>query len=151
MKNRKRVEILALAFLGIAFLACLAAGANRRVVREMTWRYGEPAKEWPAAKHIILTFLDSPDDYIGIYSSDLGDYLETRPSHRVRVVFEVSPVFGGMHGADWINPLKILDLATGRVRGDVWHHEVRIGNLTKWRSDFSHSGHQGNPPSSPWN
>jgi len=116
----------------------------------MTWRYGDPAKEWPSAKHVILTFVEHPDHYIGIYSSDLGDYLETLPSRRVRVVFEVSPVFGGMDGADWISPLKILDLVIGRLRGNIWYHEVQIGNLTHWRSDFSYGGHNGNLESSPW-
>ena len=150
MKDRKRVAILALTFFGVAFLVWLALGANRQVPHEMIWEYGEPAKEWPAAKHVVLTFAEYPDYYIGIYSSDLGNYLETLPSHRVRVVFEVSPVFGGMHGADWMNPLKVLDLAVGYLRGNVWYHEVRIGDLTKWHSDFSYGGHQGNPGPSPW-
>jgi len=150
MKNRKRIAILALTFLVVACMAWMVAGANRRVVHEMTWQYGEPAPEWPSAQHVVLTFVEYPDHYVGIYSSDLGDYLETLPGSRVRVEFEVSPVFGGMHGADWINPLKILDLVIGRLRGSVWYHEVRIGNLTQWRSAFSYSGHKGNVKPSPW-
>jgi hypothetical protein len=150
MKNRKRIALLTLMLVAVAFLVWVAAGANRRVVHEMTWQYAEPAKEWPAAKHIVLTFVEYPDQYIGIYSPDLGDYLATLPSRRVRVVFEVSPVFGGMHGADWINPSKILDLVIGRLRGDVWSHQVRIGDLTQWHTDVSYTGRHGNSSSSPW-
>ena len=150
MKNNKRIAIIGLTFLVIVFMAWVVAGANRRVVQEMTWRYADPAKEWPSAKHVVLTFVGYPDHYIGIYSPDLGDYLESLPNNRVRVVFEVSPVFGGMHGADWISPLKIFDLVIGRLRGTVWYHEVRIGDLTKWHSDFSYGGHNGNLESSPW-
>jgi len=150
VKNNKRIAIIGLTFLVVAFMAWVVAGANRRVIHEMTWRYGDPAKEWPSAKHVILTFVEHPDHYIGIYSPDLGSYLESLPGHRVRVVFEVSPVFGGMRGPDWINPFKILDLVIGRLRGSVWHHEVQIGDLTKWRSDFSYGGHEGNSDASPW-
>jgi hypothetical protein len=150
MKNRKRIALLTLMLVAVAFLVWVAAGANRRVVHEMTWQYAEPAKEWPAAAHIVLSFVEYPDQYIGIYSPDLGDYLATLPSRRVRVVFEVSPVFGGMHGADWINPSKILDLVIGRLRGDVWSHQVRIGDLTQWHTDVSYTGRHGNSSSSPW-
>lgn len=150
VKSKKRIATLGLTILVVAFTAWVAAGANRRVVHEMTWRYGEPAKEWPSAKHVILTFGEYPDHSIGIYSSDLGAYLESLPSVRVRVVFEVSPVLGGMHGADWINPMKILNLVIGRLRGNIWYHEVRIGNLTRWCSDFSYGGHEGNYAPSPW-
>lgn len=150
VKSKKRIAILGLTILVVAFTAWVVAGANRRAVHEMTWRYGEPAKEWPSAQHVVLTFVGYPDHYIGIYSSDLGDCLETLPSRRVRVVFEVSPVFGGMHGADWINPLKIFALVIGRLRGNVWYHEVQIGNLTRWRSDFSYGGHKGIYDPSPW-
>lgn len=134
----------------VGLLAWAAAGANRRLKFEMTWRYGPPAKEWPASKHIILTFVEFPDHYVGIYSPDLGDYLESLPSDRVRVVFEVSPVFGGMHGGDWVNPVKLFDLVVGRLRGHVWYNTVQIGTLTRWRSDGGYGGSRGNPRPSPW-
>ena len=134
----------------VGLIAWAAAGADRRKSFEMTWRYGPPAKEWPACKHIILTFTKFPDHYIGIYSPDLGDYLESLPSDRVRVVIEVSPAFGGMHGADWVNPFRWFELVVGRLRSRVWHKVAQIGELTRWRSNGGYSDTSGNPRSSPW-
>jgi hypothetical protein len=131
-------------------LVAWGAGANQRKSFEMTWRYGPPAKEWLASKHVILTFVKFPDHYIGIYSQDLGDYLESLPSDRVRAVFELSPIFGGMHGADWDNPFRLFEFVPGRLRGRVWYNVVQIGEVTRWRSDGGYGGTSANPRFSPW-
>jgi hypothetical protein len=141
---------LGLAILGLLLLAWTFAGANRRVVRTMTWYYAESSPQWPSSKHIVLTFVDYPHHFIGVYSPDLGTYLESLPGRQVQVVFEVSPVFGGMHGRDWINPAKLLELEVGRLRGNLWHHTVQFGQRTYWHSDFSYSGREGNTKGSPW-
>jgi hypothetical protein len=134
----------------LILLAWTFAPANRHVIRRMTWHYVEPWPQWPSSKHVVFTFVDYPNDFIGIYSPDLGAYLERLPGRQVQVVFEVSPVFGGMHGSDWINPIKLLELDVGRLRGNVWHQAVEIGDLTHWHSDFSYSGREGSAEESPW-
>jgi hypothetical protein len=148
---RRGVKISGILMLAasVGLVAWAAAGANRREGFEMTWRYGPPAKEYPASRHIILTFVKFPDHYIGIYSPDLGDYLKSLPSDRVRVTFEISPIFGGMHGGDWLNPFRLFELVAGRLRGRVWYNAVQIGELTRWRSEGGYGGARGNPHSSP--
>jgi hypothetical protein len=88
---------------------------------EMIWRY-EPFPQRPDLRHIILTFADFPNYYVGIYSSDLGQYLERLPSGRVKVVFAVT-----------------RDL--GDVRG---YQEVQIGDLRSWNASGGHGGRTGN-------
>ncbi len=150
MRVKPRSVILGLVTLGVILAGWTCAEANRRVERRMTWHYGEPAPQWPSAKHIVLTFVDYPHEFVGVYSPDLGPYLESLRSRQVQVVFEISPVYGGMHGIDWINPVKLLDLGVGRVRGTVWYNAVQVGDLTRWRSDFSYGGRKGIGRGSPW-
>lgn len=150
MNVKKRNFALLSVLLALIFQSWIAAQANRRVTRQMSWRYAEPSPRWPSSKHILLTFTDFPDESVGIYSRDLGGYLERLPDGQVPVVFEASPVFGGMHGRDWINPLKYLELDVGWLQGNRWYHAVQIGALTRWHSDFSYGGRRGTALAPSW-
>jgi hypothetical protein len=88
---------------------------------EMTWRY-EPLQNRPDLQHIVLTFVEYPNYHVGVYSADLGRYLESLPDDRVTVVFEVT-----------------RDL--GKVRG---YQEVQIGELSSWHEAGGHGGRSGN-------
>ncbi len=104
---------------------------RRRVAHEMTWRYGESAKEWPNSKHIVLTYVAHPNYSEGIYSSDLAGHLEALPSNRMCVVFEVT-----------------YD-AVGKVKG---YNMIEIGGLTRWKSNFGYVNRRGRRRDlpSPW-
>jgi hypothetical protein len=102
-------------------------GVERVVAHDMQWSYREPADEYPGADHILLTFTAYPDHHIGIYSKDLGDYLETLPSNDVRVQLRVT-------------------LGFGRTRG---FHETQIGELKQWDTKWSYAGSSGSGRS-PW-
>ena len=103
---------------------------RREIAFEMTWRYGDPAKEWPLSKHIILTFVDYPNHHVSIYSPDLDEYLESLETDRVRVVFEVT-----------------YEPTGDKMRG---YHEVQIGELKGWRSEWGGGGTTGEYVPSPW-
>ena len=92
---------------------------------DMIWTYGESAKEWPDAKNIILTFADYPTHKLGIYSPDLGNYLESLKSDHVKVVFEYT-----------------YDTSLGKMVG---YHAIQIGELKGWR-DYSGYGGVGDEP-----
>lgn len=139
MRNKIDHLIFGLALLAMVLLAWTFVPANYHVVHNMTWRYAEPAAQYPASKHIVLTFEKYPNEYIGIYSPDLGRYLESLPDHRVEVLFEVSPVLGGMHGSDWFNPVKLVKLNVSRLRGDKWHQPVEIGGFVQWTTDYTYN------------
>lgn len=104
---------------------------RRNEAHEMTWHYGKPGKEWPDTKHIILTHLSHPNYFEGIYSPDLAGYLESLPSNRLCVVFEVT-----------------YD-AVGKTIG---YHMLEIAKLTRWKSDYSYASRRvaGKAVSSPW-
>lgn len=104
---------------------------RRNEAHEMTWRYGKPGKEWPDTKHIILTHLSHPNYFEGIYSPDLAGYLESLPSNRLCVVFEVT-----------------YD-AVGKTIG---YNMIEIAKLTRWKSDWSYGSRRGagKAVSSPW-
>jgi hypothetical protein len=76
--------------------------ATQRVTYDMDWEYAPPDKpappQLPGAKHIVLRYADFPHFYEGIYSADLGPYLESLPSHRVRVEIQVTREFGCLRG-----------------------------------------------------
>lgn len=103
------------------------------VSHEMVWRYDQPAKEHPGTKHIFLTFSNYPVHGIGIYSKDLGDYLESLPSHAVTVKFRLRYHLRTMSSLQ----------------------EVQIGDLTRWNAEWGYyraSGHGSSPERrpSPW-
>ena len=91
--------------------------ARREVAYEMTWHYGEPGEQWPNAKHIILTYVSNPNHYIGIYSSELADHLETLREDRICVVLNVT------YDAIW-------EAKSYRI--------IEIGGMTRWKSSYSY-------------
>lgn len=122
-------------FVSVAVLVLLAliyatnVDVERHESFEMTWSYEEGSAQNPQARHIILRFVDYPNHYVGIWSSDLGNYLEKLPSNRVRVVFQVTRDFG-------------------KVRG---FQEIQIGDLKGWHSSGGHAGRTGDASApSPW-
>jgi hypothetical protein len=74
-----------------------------------------------------FTFPKYPDHGIGIYSSDLGDYLESLSGGTAPVVFRVSYHLWTMSG----------------------FQEIQIGELPHWRAESSYFRAGGNGPS-PW-
>ncbi len=90
---------------------------RREIAYEMTWHYGEPGEQWPNAKHIILTYVSNPNQYIGIYSSELADHLETLRGDRICVVISVTYDAIGEHKS---------------------HRIIEIGGMTRWKSRFSY-------------
>ncbi len=91
--------------------------ARREIAYEMTWHYGEPGEQWPNAKHIILTYVSNPNHYIGIYSSELADHLETLREDRICVVLSVT------YDAIW-------EAKSYRI--------IEIGGMTRWKSSYSY-------------
>lgn len=75
-------------------LACMAwfkqLDGTRIVTYEMNWSYGPPAAQCGGTRHILLRFVSFPSDSIGICSQNLATYLESLPSNKVPVTFEVT-------------------------------------------------------------
>ena len=110
-------------------LCLLVVGCTSQAIEyEMTWRYGEPANKWPETRHVLLSFVDYPNHRVGIYSKDLGQYLEHLNTETVAVTFEVSTRFGCFSG----------------------YSVVKIGELQHWNSEFSYGGLQGEYHPAPW-
>ena len=105
------------------------AVVRRRMTFDMEWRYGDPSKEWPNSKRVILTFAEYPKHHIVIYSPDLGAHLESLPGKRVPVTFEAT-----------------YD-AMGKMRE---YKTLQIGDLAHWRSDWEYGGSSGDYVPSPW-
>ncbi len=104
---------------------------RREIAYEMTWHYGEPGEQWPNAEHVILTYVSNPNQYIGIYSSELADHLETLLGNRICVVLSVT------YDAIW-------EAKSYRI--------IEIGGMTRWKSIYSYAaggGAQGALPA-PW-
>jgi len=55
-------------------------GIEKNTTFEMAWSYAEISPSWPDSKHIILKVVKYPNHQIGIYSNNLGDYLESLPT-----------------------------------------------------------------------
>jgi len=110
----------------IAF--ALFTGVKREMAFDMGWSYGENSSSYPDADHIVLRFKSYPNQVVGIYSRNLGKYLETLPSHDVRVIFEVTLDFG-------------------KTRG---FHEIQIGEVRSWDSVGGYAGADGFSEPSPW-
>lgn len=102
-------------------------GVERVIAHDMQWSCRDPSDEFPGADHIRLTFKSHPDHFIGIYSRDLGDYLETLPSKDVRVRFRVTQDFGKARGFS----------------------AVQIGDRRQWDAQWSYAGSDG-AKDSPW-
>ena len=96
----------------------------------MRWKYGEPSKKFPDAKHIIMTFVDFPNHYMELYSPDLGDYLEKLGKDEVKVYFAVS-----------------YDPTFNKITG---YNEFQIGELKKWQNLYQVYGVTGDKDPSPW-
>ena len=92
---------------------------RREIAYEMTWQYGERGTQWPNTKHIILTYVSNPNHYIGIYSSELADHLDTLRGNRVCLVLSVT--------YDAIGESKSYRI-------------IEIGGMTRWKSNFSYGG-----------
>ncbi len=96
----------------------------------MRWSYGDAAPQWPGTNHVLLKFADFPNHHIGIYSKDLGEYLEKLGKDTVDVTFEVT----------YDKSLKSIPS----------YNQVDIGGMTHWQDSFSYGGVQGDEKPSPW-
>ena len=110
----------------IAFISF--AGVTREMGFDMEWSYGGPSQGHSSRQHVVLRFKSHPNHYVGIFSADLGGYLETLPSRDVRVVFEVTTDFG-------------------RTRG---FHETQVGDRRSWIHLGGYAGVSGSSDPSPW-
>ena len=110
----------------IAF--CSFTGVTREMAFDMEWSYGGPSQGHSSRQHVVLRFKSHPNHYVGIFSEDLGGYLETLPSRDVRVVFEVTTDFGRMRG----------------------FHETQIGGKQSWTQLGGYAGVSGSSDPSPW-
>ncbi len=99
-------------------------------VFKMNWKYGDPSPEWPDAKHIILSFVKYPNHVVGIYSNDLGKYLESLKAGEIEVKFEVT-----------------TDKLSGQMMS---YHVAEIGRAESWQSYNSYGGTAGEAKPSPW-
>ncbi len=98
--------------------ACLS---QQTATYNMTWEYRQTDATMHGARHIVFRFIDYPRYYYGIHSRDLGAYLESLPSARVAVTFRL---YSGPRGACGMT----LE---------------RVGEKTKWDSQFEYQGLQG--------
>lgn len=65
---------------------------------------------------VVLHFQDFPEQYIGIFSNDVANYLKNHTYNNLLVTFEVTSDFGCMRG----------------------FHEVQIGDLHHWKSAWGY-------------
>ena len=105
------------------------ARVHRPRVLLMDWRIGPTSTDWPLSRHVILTFADFPNHHIGVYSSDLAEYLESQPAARVPVIFELT-----------------YD-ETGSFESE---RPIQIGELTTWRAAWDYAQTDGDSDPSPW-
>ena len=79
---------------------------------------------------IVLNFKDHPDQYVGIYSQEVADYLHPLPQKEVSVTFSITSDFGCLRG----------------------FYYPKIGELTSWVSMFGYASVDGNVVfgKSPW-
>lgn len=95
---------------------------------DMTWTYGKPDDQWPEAKHIVLKFVDHPSQVVGIYSEDLGNYLDNLDTDTVPVTFRVHRQLGCVSS----------------------YSVIKIGDLQHWDDQGGYGGGEGGDPASPW-
>ncbi len=95
----------------------------------MVWRYGSIDTEWPDCRHVVFRFVDFPGHVLGIYSKDLGQYLESLGTNQVFLQFDVAYDPNGQ--------LKRYRVA-------------QIGDLTRWQSEFQYAGAEYYGGASPW-
>lgn len=100
--------------------AALACQPSRDHPFLMRWHI-EADRTCPRMRHVILTFADYPAYSYGLCSNQVADYLESRGGDTVTVVFAVFEPEAQLGGG---NP-------------------ERIGTLSRWRSEFVHSGTNG--------
>ncbi len=114
----------------IAFLIIIAnfTGVESEMTFDMEWSLGEPVDYLPECDHIVLQFKDHPSYAVGIYSTNLAEYLKTLPGDDVRVTFAVTRDFG-------------------RTRG---FYETRIGDLTRWNIGGGYYSSRGDGSESPF-
>jgi hypothetical protein len=104
------------------------AGVTKEMAFDMEWSYGGPSRGYTARQHIVLRFKSHPNHFVGIFSEDLGGYLETLPSRDVTVVFDVTTDFG-------------------RTRG---FHQTQVGDRRSWSHLGGYAGSRGDSDPSPW-
>jgi len=112
----------------LLFLAYrVGMGVQTIVDERMTWSYGNPP-EGSTRAHIVLRFLDYPDHVVGIYSSDLGEKLQSLRESVVDVRFLVTTDFGTMRG----------------------FQVVQIGPFAQWDGQAEYSGTTDHANAPPW-
>jgi hypothetical protein len=125
----RNVAFWSLPIMALGFAAWFGfTGVTSNVTYPMTWSYGDPSSNEAGERHVVLRFADFPNHHVGFYSSELAKYLESLPTPRINVEFEITRDFGDVRG----------------------YHAVRIGTLTEWQSGSSYGGHSGDNDPAPW-
>ena len=112
------------------FLTAFGPFVDQTEIREyqMTWEIKPAPSNGMKEAEIVLSFVEHPGHFIGEYSDSLAAHLREKGDREVKVVFEVTSDYG-------------------KVRG---FHEIEIGGLRDWNSEWGYAGSSGSPSSSPW-
>jgi len=133
-KFRKgKVSLLAALFftaLFAFFLTGIGPFVDQKETRQylMTWEIKPNQASRNNESEVVLSFVDYPGHYVGIYSNEVADHLRHRGEPRVSVLFEITSDYG-------------------KVRGT---REIEIAGLRDWKSVDGYSAATGSPARSPW-
>jgi hypothetical protein len=131
-QKRKVALFSSLLFVGLFTFFLTGAGpfVDQKETREywMTWEIKPGPSQGMKESEVVLSFVDFPGHYIGIYSDQLAAHLPTLVSKKVKVVFEITSDYG-------------------KVRG---FKETEIAGLKNWSSEWGYAGSIGTPSKSPW-
>jgi len=122
---------IALVYLPIQFALFSAMTTESRGEFSMGW-HEEPGDGVQLGREIVLEFDDFPGNYVGIYSTEVAEYLAGTGDPSVGVELSVTRDFGCFRG----------------------FHETRIGSLTSWATSgfgyFGSAGADRSPWTDPW-
>lgn len=133
-ESRKGNVVIASGMLFTALFTFFLTGVGPFIGQEetreymMTWDIKPSPSGETKESEVVLSFVDFPGHYIGVYSEELATYLRDKGDPRAKAVLLVTSDYG-------------------RVRG---FHETEIAGLREWKSAGGYAGTAGSPSRSPW-
>lgn len=94
----------------------------------MTWEIKPAPSNGMKESEVVLSFVDFPGCYIGVYSDVLATHLRQQGDRKVKVVFEVTSDYGKARG------FQVSEIA----------------GLREWKPEWGYSGASGSQKKSPW-